>query len=61
MIIGGSCHKYHFCRDKFMLGGGGGGILVTTKLLLQKNIFLSFLILGIRVEKSRKKKLVINC
>ena len=27
-IIGGSCHKYHFCRDK--------SILVATKLLLRQ-------------------------
>ena len=28
-VIGGSCHKYHFCRDKSML--------VVTKVLSRKN------------------------
>ena len=49
-IIGGSCHKYNFCRDKrvFFATKDEKNMLVTTKLCLSQQKLLS-----------RKKKILV--
>ena len=49
-IIGGSCHKYHFCRDKSMLAA--------TKIYFSRQIFLVTNVLSRQEYISRDKRQV---